>query len=60
MFGAYSPALTIELVQLGIDVFDTTYAYLAASNNLALTFNFDVDTETDVDLQFAIDLTDTM
>lgn len=43
MFGAYTPEMILRLVQLGIDIFDTTYAYLAASNNRALTFNFNVD-----------------
>lgn len=42
MFGAYTPGMILRLVQLGVDVFDTTYAYLASSNNRALTFNFNV------------------
>lgn len=56
MFGAYSPMLVIQLIQLGVDVFDTTYAYLATSTNQALTFNFNTN---DVqETQFAIDLAD--
>lgn len=61
MFGAYSPALVIQLIQLGVDVFDTTYAYLATSTNQALTFTFDVNgSVNDVDSSFAIDLSDSM
>lgn len=56
MLGAYSPTLIIQLIQLGVDVFDTTYAFLATSTNQALTFNFDTN---DVqETQFAIDLSD--
>lgn len=61
MDGAYSPALVIQLIQLGVDVFDTTYAYLATSMNQALTFTFDVHRCSDeLDSTFAIDLSDTM
>lgn len=61
MHGAYSPALVIQLIQLGVDVFDTTYAYLATSMNQALTFTFDVNRCSDeLDSTFAIDLSDTM
>lgn len=61
MHGAYSPALVIKLIQLGVDVFDTTYAYLATSMNQALTFTFDVNRYADdPDLSFAIHLSDSM
>lgn len=61
MLGAYSPALVIQLIQLGVDIFDTTYAYLAASTNQALTFTFDGNrSSNDPDSPFAIDLTDSM
>lgn len=60
MLGAYSPALIIKLVQLGVDVFDTTYAYLITSSNQALTFNFDLNVGEEEDSQFAIDLSDPM
>lgn len=61
MLGAYSPALVIQLIQLGVDVFDTTYAYLAASINQALTFTFDVNhCANDQNSSFAIDLSDPM
>lgn len=42
MLGAYSPLLITELVQLGVDVFDSTFAYLATQSNQALVFNFDL------------------
>ncbi|XP_055315394.1 queuine tRNA-ribosyltransferase accessory subunit 2 [Sitodiplosis mosellana] len=59
MLGAYSPTLIIKLIQLGVDVFDTTYAYLMTSINQALTFNFDLDTNVEPDShQFSIDLSD--
>lgn len=61
MFGAYNPALVIQLIQLGVDVFDTTYAYLATSNNRALTFTFDINRcASDLESPFAIDLSDPM
>lgn len=61
MLGAYSPALVIQLIQLGVDIFDTTYAYLATSMNQALTFTFDVNRcSNDLDSPFAIDLADSM
>ncbi|KAH8415662.1 hypothetical protein KR222_007685 [Zaprionus bogoriensis] len=40
MPGAYTPLLTLELVRLGVDVFDTSYAYCASANYRALTFSF--------------------
>lgn len=43
MFGAYSPVSTLELIALGVDVFDNSYAYVATINNCALTFAFEVD-----------------
>lgn len=59
MFGAYSPTSVIQFIQLGVDVFDSTYVYLATSTNQALTFSFDVNTAGQ-DKQFAIDLSDPM
>lgn len=58
MLGAYNPALIVQLVHLGIDLFDTTYAYLAALENRALTFNFDVNREITIEDAFSIDLSD--
>lgn len=60
MLGAYRPELIIRLVQLGVDVFDTTYAYLITSANQALTFNFDLNINSEQNLLFAIDLSDPM
>lgn len=61
MLGAYSPTLVIQLIQLGVDVFDTTYAYLSTSINQALTFTFDVNCSTnELVPPFAIDLSDPM
>lgn len=57
MLGAYSPILTLKLIQLGVDLFDNTYAYLATTRDTALTFNFDVK-DTDKDSVYEIDLTD--
>lgn len=60
MLGAYSPSIIVRLVKLGIDVFDTTYAYLATTSNQALTFNFDINVLGQKDCKFCIDLTDQM
>lgn len=40
--GAYTPPVMLELISLGVDIFDTSYAFCAASNFKALTFNFDL------------------
>lgn len=42
MLGAYSPSLILKMIQLGVDLFDNTYAYLATIRNAALTFNFNI------------------
>uniref|UniRef100_W8C340 Queuine tRNA-ribosyltransferase accessory subunit 2 n=1 Tax=Ceratitis capitata TaxID=7213 RepID=W8C340_CERCA len=44
MPGAYTPPVMLELISLGVDIFDTSYAYCAASNFKALTFNFNLKT----------------
>ncbi|EDW79488.1 uncharacterized protein Dwil_GK20504 [Drosophila willistoni] len=41
MPGAYSPLIILELIHIGVDVFDTSYAYCAAVNFKALVFNYD-------------------
>lgn len=41
MLGAYSPLLILRLVQIGVDVFDNTYAFLTTTRHCALTFDFD-------------------
>ncbi|KAH8378922.1 hypothetical protein KR009_002105 [Drosophila setifemur] len=38
--GAYTPLTKLELIRLGMDVFDTSYAYCASYNFKALTFSF--------------------
>lgn len=43
MFGAFSPRIILKLVAQGIDVFDTSFAYLKTQQNRALTFSFDVN-----------------
>lgn len=45
MLGAYSPSLILKLIQLGVDLFDNTFAYLATTRDAALTFNFNIDTK---------------
>lgn len=61
MLGAYTPAVIIRLIRMGVDVFDTTYAYLATSKHRAVTFSFDLDASEAADsaAHFAIDLSDT-
>lgn len=48
MLGAFSPKIILKLVAQGVDVFDTSYAYLKTQQNRALVFNFDI-TEKDVE-----------
>lgn len=60
MLGAYSPLLITELVRLGIDVFDTSFAYLATQNNQALVFNFDPKETANTPKKLYIDLSDPM
>lgn len=60
MVGAYSPLLIAQMVQLGIDVFDTSYAYLATINDRALIFNFDANDAAKSIGKLYIDLSDPM
>ncbi|XP_001352614.1 queuine tRNA-ribosyltransferase accessory subunit 2 [Drosophila pseudoobscura] len=53
--GAYTPLTTLELIGLGMDLFDTSYAYCAAVNFKALTFTFVQDEVVHVPL---LDITD--
>lgn len=57
MAGAYSPLAILEMVKLGVDVFDSSYVYIASKNFKALTFNFDLSSKEKVS-QFALDLSD--
>lgn len=40
--GAYTPLIMLELLRLGVDIFDTSYAYCAAVNFKALSFRWEV------------------
>jgi len=42
IFGPWSPTLIIDLINSGIDIFDTTYPYLTTARNAALVFNYDL------------------
>lgn len=57
MLGAYSPSLTLKLIQIGVDLFDNTYAYLATTRDAALTFNFNVNTKSNENI-YEINLAD--
>lgn len=46
MLGPYFPHVTLELISLGIDVFDTSFITTVTSFNRALVFNFDVNNST--------------
>lgn len=43
MLGAYLPHVTLELILMGIDLFDSSYVNLVTNCNRALTFNFDLN-----------------
>lgn len=57
MFGAYNPVLMLQLIELGVDVFDSSYCYLATTHNCALTFNFDSGNVSETQ-EFDMDLSD--
>lgn len=57
MVGAYSPLTILEMVKLGVDVFDSSYVYIASKNFKGLTFNFDLGSANEVN-EFALDLSD--
>ena len=40
--GAWDPHLVLKMVKSGVDLFDTTYPFIAADNGFALTFDFRV------------------
>jgi queuine tRNA-ribosyltransferase subunit QTRTD1 len=46
MLGPYIPSKLIELVSLGVDVFDTSFVILVTKMNRALTFNFNIQNPT--------------
>lgn len=39
--GCYNPATILKLVQVGVDLFDTSYCHLATERSAALTFSFE-------------------
>uniref|UniRef100_A0A182PP46 Queuine tRNA-ribosyltransferase accessory subunit 2 n=1 Tax=Anopheles epiroticus TaxID=199890 RepID=A0A182PP46_9DIPT len=44
-FGPYDPIVLLDMISAGVDVFDTSYAFLkAAQEHRALVFSFDVST----------------
>lgn len=58
MFGPYNPVLMLQLIELGVDVFDSSYCYLATKHNCALTFCFDMENPTTETHEFDMDLSD--
>lgn len=64
MYGAFSPSLTLRLINLGIDIFDDSFSSLVTDLNRAMTYNFDINcievSQPEIDLmddKFAEDLT---
>lgn len=57
MPGAYSPLAILELIRLGVDFFDSSYAYCASINFKALTFNFDLKAPKNCAANVLLDLT---
>ncbi|KAF2902833.1 hypothetical protein ILUMI_03350 [Ignelater luminosus] len=45
--GCWNPVTVLELVQLGIDLFDTSYCYILTERSCALTFSLDVEDKND-------------
>lgn len=56
MLGSYNPVVVLEMIKLGVDIFDSTFPYLVTVSNKALTFNFKLEEVTKND--FDLDLTD--
>lgn len=57
MLGPYNPVTTMELIGLGVDVFDSSYCYLATKYNCALSFCFNSESTT-VPHEYDMDLSD--
>ncbi|XP_005184760.1 queuine tRNA-ribosyltransferase accessory subunit 2 [Musca domestica] len=55
--GAYTPLLVLELIKMGVDMFDSSYAYCAAVNFKALSFSWE-EKEFNVNDTPFIDITD--
>lgn len=45
--GCYNPVTMIKLVQLGVDLFDTSYCHLVTERSAAITFSFDLESDAD-------------
>lgn len=60
--GSFTPFVMLKLIQLGIDIFDSSYAYCAAANFKALSFNYNLCADTTFDsIQTPfLDITDEM
>lgn len=57
MFGPYNPVVMMELIQLGVDVFESSYCYLATTYKCALTFSSDEQDKAETH-EFDMDLSD--
>lgn len=57
MFGPYNPVVMLQLIQLGVDVFDSSYCYLSTTHNCALTFCFDLENISE-SYEYDMDLSD--
>lgn len=55
MYGAYNPVTLLQLVASGIDIFDSSYVYLATQAAKVLTFSFSDDK---TKYPFALDMKD--
>ncbi|XP_017462488.1 PREDICTED: queuine tRNA-ribosyltransferase subunit QTRTD1 homolog [Rhagoletis zephyria] len=55
--GAYTPPVILELISLGVDIFDTSYAYCATTNFKAFTFSLDITDENSAIMDPFLDIT---
>lgn len=60
MLGSYHPITMMALIKFGIDVFDSSYVYLATINNCALAFEHDLNAFPKSNLAFDLDISDPM
>lgn len=52
--GCWNPVVIIQLVKLGIDLFDTSYLHVVTERQAALTFNFDPITNDNPEREYEI------
>lgn len=45
--GCWNPVTVLELVRLGVDLFDTSYCYILTERSCALIFSLDVNDKSD-------------